>query len=68
MKLGYQGENLGERLKAIEPSDFITLQAAWDAHKVRNQIAHETNFQLSKREVRRVIGLYEQVFREFKYI
>ncbi len=67
--MGYHGNNLGERLKAIEPSDFNTLNNAWEAHKVRNAIAHEgANFQLNERETRRVIELYRAVFEEFKYI
>ncbi len=67
--MGYHGDTLGERLKAVEVSDFNTLNNAWDAHKVRNQIAHEgSNFQLNERETRRVIALYESVFKEFKYI
>ena len=64
----YPGENLGERLKNVEPSDFLTLQDAWEAHKVRNQIAHESGFSLTRREARRAIELYGQVFREFSFI
>ncbi len=64
----YPGENLGERLKNIEPSDFVTLQDAWEAHKVRNQIAHESGFSLTRREARRVMELYEKVFNEFNFI
>ncbi len=68
-KMGYRGENLGERLKAIEPSDFTNIQNAWEAHKVRNKIAHEgSEFFLSHREARRIVGLYEQVFKEFEFI
>ncbi len=68
-KMGYEGESLGERLKAVEPSDFTSIQSAWEAHKVRNQIAHEgSGFKLSHREAKRIIGLYEQVFKEFEYI
>jgi hypothetical protein len=66
--IGYKGGNLGERLKMIEPSDFLTLNDAWEAHKVRNAIAHEGGYELNKRETQRVIGLYEKVFREFRYI
>ncbi|HYC83345.1 MAG TPA: hypothetical protein VEB60_02275 [Candidatus Paceibacterota bacterium] len=66
--LGYRGESLGERLKAVEPSDFLTLNDAWEAHKVRNQIAHEKDFVLTQREVRRVIDQFERVFKEFNYI
>ncbi len=67
--LGYQGDSLGEKLKRIEKSDFTTLDSAWEAHAVRNRIAHEgAAFALTEREAKRVIKLYEEVFREFKYI
>ena len=67
--LGYQGDSLGEKLKRIEKSDFTTLDQAWEAHAIRNKIAHEgAAFTLTEREGKRVINLYEEVFREFKYI
>lgn len=67
--MGYRGDSLGERLKGIEQSDFTTLSKAWEAHAVRNKIAHEgAAFALSEREAKRVIVLYEEVFREFHYI
>jgi len=68
-KIGYKGENLGEKLKSVEPSDFLTLQDAWEGHKIRNKIAHEgLNFQIDHREAKRVISLFEKVFKEFEYI
>lgn len=68
-KMGYEGDTMGERLKNIEISDFTTLQDAWEAHKIRNRIAHEgSTFLLTKREARRVISLYEKVFKEFAVI
>jgi len=67
-KMGYQGANLGEKLKSVEPSDFLTLQDAWEAHKVRNAIAHEGGYELTKREARRVLNLFEKVFREFHFV
>ena len=67
--MGYEGEGLGERLKQIERSDFNTLNQAWEAHKIRNNIAHAgSDFTLTQREVRRVIDLYKQVFDEFDFI
>lgn len=68
-KMGYEGTTLGETLKNIEVSDFTTLNDAWEAHKVRNQIAHQgSSFLLTAREAKRVIRLYEKVFREFDII
>src|SRR3989344_2965602 len=59
--MGYRGENLGEKLKQIEASDFTALNQAWEAHKVRNTIAHAgSDFILTQREARRVIDLYRQ--------
>lgn len=60
------GETIGEKLKAVERSDFVTIDLAWEAHKARNMIAHEgSDFMINKREVRRIISLYEAVFKEF---
>ncbi len=67
--LRYRGESIGEKLKKIEQSDFATLSLAWEAHKIRNQVAHEgSEFLLSDREARRVVKLYEEVFKEFQFI
>jgi hypothetical protein len=66
--MGFPGESLGERLKSIEPSDFDSLQEAWDAPKVRNAIAHQSGFVLTQREVQAVLAKFEKVFKEFSYI
>lgn len=66
---GYHGDSTGEMLKGIEKSDMLTLDVAWEAHKVRNQIAHAgSDYYLTEREAKRVMSLFEQVFREFKII
>ena len=68
-QLGFKGENLGERLKGADPENFKTISYAWEAHLIRNKIAHEgTDFILSHHEAKRVIALYESIFREFDYI
>ncbi len=67
--LNLPGDGVGEKLKAIDKADFDTLDDAWEAHKIRNAIAHEgSDFELNQREAKRVIGLYEKVFREFEII
>ena len=66
-KMGYHGETMGDRLKNVEVSDFTTIELAWEAHKIRNRIAHSGgDFMVTQREARRVIELYRQVFSEFK--
>lgn len=66
---GYLGDGVGEKLKSVDPARVGSLQDAWDAHKVRNQIAHEGSaFNLSDTLARRTIARYANVFREFKAI
>ena len=62
------GDNIGDKLKNIEKSDFTSLEEAWQAHKTRNQIAHEHNFHLSQRDARITIDNFEKVFKEFDFI
>lgn len=68
-QMGYKGDNLGEKLKVVDRVRFRSIDDAWEAHIVRNRIAHEgLQFELTQREAKRVIALYEQVFREFGFI
>lgn len=63
------GNTMGDKLKAVEPSDFITLDNAWEAHKARNMIAHQgSDYLLNQRETKRIVSLYETVFKEFELI
>ncbi len=65
-KQGYEGATLGDMLKSSSPTHFRTLNDAWEAHRVRNDIAHRgSEFQLSPNIAYRTINQYENVFREF---
>lgn len=67
--IGYKGESVGEMLKSVDKKEFLTIEHAWEAHKVRNAIAHSGgDFQLNERETKRVIALFEKVFKEFQVI
>lgn len=67
--IGYGSGSVGDVLKSIDKNEFLTIEDAWEAHKVRNTIVHSgENFQLNQRETKRVIALFEKVFREFKLI
>ncbi|MDB5258923.1 MAG: protein of unknown function with transrane region [Candidatus Taylorbacteria bacterium] len=71
VKLGYQGEGVGGRLKRAQedPGDFKSIQKAWDGHTVRNRIAHEgKDYPLTHHEAKRVIHSFREVFEEFFFI
>jgi hypothetical protein len=68
-ELGFKGDSLGDRLKMANQDTFKGLSSAWEVHNIRNRIAHEgLAFELSEREAKRVIALYEQIFRNYGYI
>jgi hypothetical protein len=67
--LGYHGDSIGDKLKAVEPGDMKSLQLAWEAHLVRNRIAHSgSDFELNEREAKRIVALFETVFKEYQII
>jgi len=62
---GYAGTSLGERLRSISPAALQSLDDAWQAHKVRNEIAHGgVDFVLTHKLARETIVRYERVFAE----
>ena len=65
-KRGYVGKSLGERLKSISNGQLESLNDAWEAHKVRNRIAHDgADFVLTKRIAEETISRYQRVLKEF---
>ncbi len=67
--MGLIGVDLGDRLRHAPTGDFATLDNAWEAHKLRNRIAHEgLNFKLEYREAKKAIEMFESVFMEFGVI
>ncbi len=68
-QLGFQGESFSEKLKSAGEQGFRHLNNAWEVHSIRNRIAHEGSiFEISHHEAKRVVAMYEQIFRDFGYI
>lgn len=65
---GFEGESMGERLMMIEPGQILSLQSLWDAHKLRNLLVHDNNYQVSHRQAILVIEAFEGVLKELAVI
>ncbi len=61
---GYPGESMGERLMLIQPDQLLSLQNLWDAHKLRNLLVHDPNYQLTHRQAVLAVEAFEQTLRE----
>jgi hypothetical protein len=56
---GIMGIQLGDRLKKTDTRQVPNLNELWQAHKLRNQIAHEPNFRLKRDVAERALAIYE---------
>ncbi len=59
-RMGYPGENMGERLEGILPGQIENIEELKKAHKIRNKIIHDQNFTISIKEAQKIIGYYEK--------
>ena len=67
--IGYEGEDMAERLKEIEPSDFDNLQNVWEAHKFKELLVKSAEkVSLDKETAKKIIEKYEKALKELKYI
>lgn len=60
----YPGNDMGERLKSIHPYEYKCLDDLWRAHKIRNRIAHDSDFHLTIEESKEVLAVYHQALEE----
>lgn len=60
---GFTGETMGDRLKS-GGSAFSNLNNIWDAHKLRNQLAHEIEIDVVPIQVKQAINNLGQGIRD----
>ena len=60
---GSKGQTMGERMKSRQNA-WSNTNAVWAAHKIRNQIAHDENVQLSETTVRRALASFKQALKD----
>lgn len=66
---GIAGSTVSELLEGAKDTGYRSIQDAWDAHLVRNQIAHQgSDFPISQVEGRRVIKMFQNFFEELRVV
>ncbi len=61
---GFSGETMGDKLMSINQEQLSSINDLWQAHKLRNTIAHDPDYQVKYGEVRQAIEQYEKTLRE----
>lgn len=59
---GYTG-SLGEKLKRAD-GVFTDINSVWEAHKLRNKLAHELDFHVSQETARHALKSFERAYKD----
>lgn len=63
IEMGIGGKTMGERLKRVD-SRLSDVNKVWYAHKIRNQIAHESDFQLDYTAASRALASFKRALKD----
>jgi len=62
-KLNIRGQTMGERLNNSEA--FVKdLNSVWKAHKLRNKLVHEPDFNVSEKDVKHSLNVYKKALKD----
>lgn len=60
---GFGGQTMGERMKTAK-SIWSNRNAIWEAHKLRNQVAHEPDANISYESARTALAGFKQALKD----
>lgn len=60
---GYPGQTMGDRLKDAQGA-FRNVDSVWQAHKLRNRLAHETGISLNSFGVSKALGQFKAALKD----
>lgn len=59
----YKGETMGDRMNKCQ-GKWTNGNGVWAAHKLRNRLVHETDFQIDYERSRQAIAAYKQALKD----
>lgn len=62
------GESMADRLRYIDASQVPNIEEIWRAHKLRNILVHNHEYQITRGEIQFGVGAYEKALKELEFI
>lgn len=62
--VGYQGEHMADRLEALQGAELASLDNLWRAHRLRNELVHTPDFEVSEHDTKHALGAYQKFLTE----
>lgn len=63
LEMNAAGKTMAERIKRVE-GRFSNANHVWHAHKIRNQVAHDTDYALDYNTAHRALSAYKQALKD----
>ncbi len=64
LKNYFPGATMGDRLMNIDKTKLLSIDDLWEAHKIRNRLAHDAGYFLRHAEALRAVRLFESTLKE----
>ena len=62
--LGHEGNTVKERMDVVDPTQLLSRDRVYSAHRLRNMVAHDPTSQHTKETIDYALASYETAFRE----
>ena len=63
---GYAGETMADRLMQISKDSIKSLDRLWDAHRLRNEIAHTPGFVVTSKDAEKALLAFRDFLKEMR--
>lgn len=64
IEMGFGGEHMADRIEEVGLLNLKSVDNLWRAHKIRNEIAHSSDFILTEEETMEILRAYENFLKE----
>jgi hypothetical protein len=65
---GLEGEHMADRLDKLKPEELVSFNRLWRAHRVRNEVVHSPDFEVTPALAEQTIEDYEAFLKEANII
>ena len=62
---GFRGEVMADRLGQVSSAQISNIDDIWRAHKLRNRLVHEPDFEIYNNQALELLNIYRVAFEEF---
>lgn len=62
------GEHMADRLERLNAWDLKSLDNVWRAHRIRNELVHQPDYNITPRDAEEILRLYEEFLKELEMI